>query len=64
LEDYKKFVMAVGEGSVNRIDGLVRAGLKNKAGTIKGLLQLLVVVFITRRILRRRPEEEMLPEVT
>jgi hypothetical protein len=40
LEDYKKFVMAVGEGGVNRVDALVRAGLKNKAG-IKGLLQLL-----------------------
>ena len=40
LDDYKKFVMALSEGKTQRVDALIRAGLRRGAG-IHGLLQLL-----------------------
>jgi hypothetical protein len=40
LDDHKKFVMALGEGHVQRVDALIRAGLGRGAG-VRGLLQLL-----------------------
>jgi len=40
LDDYKKFVMALGEGKTQRVDALIRAGLRRGAG-VCGLLQLL-----------------------
>jgi hypothetical protein len=40
LDEYKKFVMALGDSNVQRIDALIRAGLRKKAG-IHGMFQLL-----------------------
>jgi len=40
LDAYKKFLMALADGNVNRIDALIRAGLNNNAG-INGLVELL-----------------------
>ena len=39
LDDYKRFIMALSEGKVQRIDALIRAGLHRGAG-IHGLLEL------------------------
>jgi len=42
IDDYKKFIMALGEpdGKVQRLDALIRAGLKRGA-SVRGLLELL-----------------------
>jgi hypothetical protein len=40
LDDYKKFVMALGEGHMQQVDALICAGLGHGAG-VRGLLQLL-----------------------
>ena len=39
LDDHKKFLMALSEGKIQRIDALIRAGLRRGAG-IHGLLEL------------------------
>jgi len=40
IDEYKKFVIALGEGKIQRVDALIRAGLGRGAG-VCGLLQLL-----------------------
>ena len=40
LDMYKQFVMALGDSNVNRIDALIRAGLKKEYG-IHGMMELL-----------------------
>jgi len=41
LDTYKKFVMVLGDSKANRLDALIRAGLKRGVG-IHGMLDLLV----------------------
>jgi len=40
IDEYKKFVMVLGEGKIQRVNALIRAGLGRGAG-VHGLLQLL-----------------------
>jgi hypothetical protein len=40
LDAHKKFVMALGDSKVNRLDALIRAGLKGNMG-IHGMIELL-----------------------